>query len=293
MKVVRTVSEMRACRASFEQDKRIGFIATMGGLHEGHVSLVLRSVREMDITVVSIFVNPAQFAPGEDLSTYPRKEEDDLRMCEEAGASVAFVPEVSEAYPEEFDTWVTTGVGSADRNEKSEGSSRPTFFRGVATIIAKLLWVVRPHRLYTGQKDAQQCAVMRRLLEDLWMEIELVVGETVREADGLAMSSRNAYLQKEERKEAGRVYKGLRKGVELFLGGLRDAQRLREEVERVVSGGGLRVLYVSLCDRWTMKEVEGEAGEGEWVLCVAAMLGRTRLIDNVVLSISKESYQVE
>lgn len=288
MKVIRTVKEMRACRASFAQGKRVGFIATMGALHEGHLSLIRRSVCDMDITVVSIFVNPMQFAPGEDLSTYPRKEEDDLRLCGEAGANVAFLPEVSETYPEAFDTWVTTGVGSAERNRKAEGHSRPTFFRGVATILMKLFWVVRPCRVYFGQKDAQQCAVVRRLVEDMWTGIELAVGETVREPDGLAMSSRNVYLGEVERKEAGRVYKGLRKGVELFEGGERDVETLRREVEREVSGGGLRVLYVSLCERWTMKEVEGKVrGNAEWVLCVAAMLGKTRLIDNVVLSGSK------
>lgn len=294
MKEIRTVEEMRACRASFVQDKRVGFIPTMGALHEGHLSLVRHSVREMDVTVVSIFVNPAQFAPGEDLSTYPRQEENDLRLCEKAGANVAFLPSLGETYPGAFDTWVTTGVGNAERNMKAEGSSRPTFFRGVATMLMKLFWIVRPCRVYFGQKDAQQCAVVRRLVEDMWMGIELVVGATVREPDGLAMSSRNVYLGEAERKEAGRVYKGLRKGLELFEGGLRDARRLREEVERMVSGGRLCVLYVSLCERWTMKEVEGEVrGDGEWVLCVAVMLGKTRLIDNVVLTADEGTRRIE
>lgn len=285
MKILRTVSEMRAYRSSLPPHTTVGFVPTMGALHDGHLTLVDRSVSETSITIASIFVNPAQFAPGEDLASYPRTEADDLALCKQRGVTVVFMPERDDVYPPDFDTWVTTGVGSADRNPRSEGKSRPTFFRGVATVLTKLFALVRPHAVYFGQKDAQQCAVVKRLVQDMWMDVRVVVCDTVREHDGLAMSSRNAYLTAEERKEAASVYSALKSGLEMVRGGCTDVEAIRAEVRRLLERGAIRLLYVSVCDRSTMREVASGIGEKECLLCVAAMLGKARLIDNVVLDL--------
>lgn len=291
MKVVRTVLDFRGLRDLLAPTTSIGFVSTMGGLHEGHVSLIRRSAVENRFTIVSIFVNPAQFAPGEDLSAYPRTEASDLSKCNAAGADVVFAPVGDEVYPSNFGTYVTTAVGNPACNPCSEGASRPTFFRGVATVLIKLFSLVRPHRTYFGQKDAQQCAVVRQLVRDLWLDMCLIVCPTVREADGLAMSSRNAYLTPMERQLAPVLFHALTAAQKECKEGVHNAEQLRlgvrtfleREMENV-KNVTFELIYVSICDCDTMKELEGDLKDpSRALICTTAMLGKTRLLDNVVL----------
>jgi pantoate--beta-alanine ligase len=295
MQLVRTPADLRAALAARPPTASLGFVPTMGGLHAGHGALVDACVRECDCAVVSLFVNPAQFAPGEDLAAYPRTEDADLRMLRAAGVSVVFAPPPDEVYPPGYTTYVTTGVGSAETNPASEGASRPTFFRGVATVVAKLLVLVRPDRAYFGRKDAQQCAVVKRMVEDLWLGVttRVVCVDTVREKDGLAMSSRNVYLTGRERAAAPVIYRALCAGRKLVDSGERDAMAVRAAVRAVLdewAAGGeaegiaFEVLYVSVCCAEDMRELEGRMPEGVEVLaCVALKMGKTRLIDNVLV----------
>lgn len=280
--VLRSVCSLREYLRDVASGSSLGFVATMGALHAGHIALIERSVIENEITVVSIFVNPTQFAPNEDLSTYPRDEASDLQHCRNANASAVFIPSVDEVYPADHDTWVITGVGNADRNDRAEGNSRPTFFRGVATVVAKLLVLIKPTKTYFGQKDAQQCAVIRRLIKDLWLNVELVVCETVREQDGLAMSSRNVYLTSEQRSRAPIIWKALCSARDLVRDGQVNAEELRSMIANLLSEGGVAPLYIGVCKRWTMREVNKI--EGECIISVAAMVGKARLIDNVVVT---------
>lgn len=295
MRLVHTPAALRAALVVRSQGASLGFVPTMGGLHAGHAALVKSSVAACDCTVVSLFVNPAQFAPTEDLAAYPRTEEADLAMLRELGVDIVFAPSADVVYPPGYSTYVTTAVGNAETNPTSEGASRPTFFRGVATVVAKLLVLVRADVAYFGRKDAQQCAVVRRLTEDLWLgettRIELV--ETVREPDGLAMSSRNLYLRPAERAQAPVLFRALCAGRAAVEVGERDAAMIRAVVRRTVeewvagvnaSGVEFELLYVSVCAAKDMRELEGTLSEGEETLaCIAAQMGKTRLIDNVLL----------
>lgn len=288
MEVIETTSGVRTFLKRLERCQTVGLVATMGGLHDGHAALIRRSVKECDVTVVSLFVNPAQFAPTEDLESYPRTREEDLALCSSLGVDVIFAPLREDVYSKEFGTWVITDVGSAGANESSEGASRPTFFRGVATMVTKLLVLIRPDRTYFGQKDLQQCAVVRRLAEDMWLACEVVMVETVREKDGLAMSSRNAYLTAEERACSNALWKGLCEAKRVWEEGECSADALRAAALRrmaeEINGRGVQfsVNYVSVCNARTMREVE--AASKDCAICVAAMMGRARLIDNVLLS---------
>lgn len=309
----RTVKELSEFRDKVGRERTVGLVPTMGSFHEGHKRLIRRSVKECDMTIVTIFVNPLQFSKNEDLSKYPRQNADDIRVCEELGVSGTFVPNEKEMYDAGFDTTVRVGVGKAERNERSEGGRRPSHFEGVATVVTKLLIMSRPTVVYFGQKDGQQVCVMRRLMKDLFPLIEVRICETAREKDGVALSSRNAYLSRRARMEAGVIYRALKQGLERFEGGERDANEIRrvtlgvltEARERlqkerdedddesgVDDGGGdgvrMDVEYVSVCDRWSMREVEdddvGNVDRSvEWLLCVAITLDGTRLIDNLVL----------
>lgn len=290
MRILRTRAEMHAFREELPKSQTIGFVPTMGGFHDGHESLMVRARRESDISIVSIFVNPEQFAPGEDLSTYPRTEEHDFEMCRRAGTDAVFYPSAAEMYPKSFGTYVTTACGQAECNTTSEGASRPTFFRGVATVLTKLFILIRPQKVFFGQKDAQQCAVVNQLVSDLGMGIEVVVGQTVRESDGLAMSSRNKYLTDAERQHAAVLHRGLVAAQERVAHGERNAATLRELVKNFVESEMMSVTdvcfefkYASVCDRYTMVEVDGDIEKGLSVMCIAAMLGKARLIDNMVL----------
>ena len=266
----------RACRDSAHP---LGLVPTMGALHDGHLSLVDRARADCATVAVSIFVNPTQFGEGEDFALYPRDIEGDLELLRLRGVDLVFVPDVAEVYPPGFDTWVDVGP-IADR---LEGAARPGHFRGVATVVAKLFGIVQPEHAYFGQKDGQQTVVVRKLVRDLDMGIEVVVLPTVREADGLAMSSRNVRLTPEQRRAAPVVYSALSAGLASWQRGETNAERIRNGVLRVLQSEPLLgdIDYVSLTDQDTLEELE-QAAPGA-MLSVAAHLGTVRLIDNLRL----------
>ncbi len=281
MQIVGTCEEMAAlCRAA---GRPLGLVPTMGALHAGHLSLTRRARADNATLAVSIFVNPTQFSAGEDFSSYPRSMARDLALLEEQGTDLVFAPPLEEVYPAGFDTWVEPGAVA----EGQEGAARPGHFRGVATVVAKLFNVVRPDRAYFGQKDGQQVAVIRRMAQDLDMGVEVVTMPTIREPDGLAMSSRNAYLTADERAAAPVIYRALCAAERLWASGERDAGRLRAAALEVLSAEPLveEVDYVSVVDADSMAVVESAPTTGErWVMvAVAARVGAVRLIDNVVL----------
>lgn len=269
--VLRGVEEMRA----FAARRPLGLVPTMGYLHEGHLSLVRRAREECAAVVVSIFVNPLQFARGEDFERYPRNAEQDTAFAKEAGADALFMPEVAALYPEGFATEVRVrGV-----EDVLEGAARPGHFSGVATVLAKLLNIVGPERMYMGQKDAQQAFVVGRMIRDLNFPTELVVCPTVREPDGLAMSSRNVYLGEEERIAAAAIPRALFAAWDLRSA---DPEVLEQAVrEALISEPLVALEYVSANDAATLGPVE--PGTGEILLSLAAHVGKTRLIDNVVI----------
>ncbi len=276
MQVLSTVAAFRAAR---REVGTLGLVPTMGFLHRGHLALVGRALAECGAAAASIFVNPAQFAPHEDLGRYPRDLPGDLRLLEQAGVSLVFVPEPDEIYPPGFGTRIDVGPVA----EPLEGAVRPGHFAGVATVVAKLLNIVQPDRAYFGQKDAQQSAVIRRLARDLDIPVEIVVGDTVRDPDGLALSSRNAYLTPEQRARAPVLHQALLAAEALFQAGERDAEALRDAVRvRLAPDAGLSVDYVSVADPDTMREV-GRIDDRA-LLSLAVRLGQTRLIDNLVLA---------
>ena len=251
----------------------------MGALHDGHLSLVDRAREDCSSVAVSIFVNPTQFGEGEDFTEYPRGLDADLEMLRRRGVDLVFVPDVSEVYPPGFDTWVDIGPIA----DMLEGAARPGHFRGVATIVAKLFGIVQPERAYFGQKDGQQTVVVRKLAHDLDMGIEIVVLPTVREPDGLAMSSRNVRLSPEQRRAAPTVYRALSTGQVAWEQGDTDAERIRGAVRRVLASEPLLgvVDYVSLASIDTLEELE-HATPGA-MLSTAVQLGPIRLIDNLIL----------
>jgi pantoate--beta-alanine ligase len=274
--VVGTIQAYRKLRSDLPEP--VGFVPTMGYLHEGHLSLV-RAARARSASVVaSIFVNPSQFAPSEDLAAYPRDLERDLSLLEAEGVDLIFHPTTEEMYPEGFDTWVDV----EGLTIRLEGASRPTHFRGVATVVAKLFNIVRPQVAVFGQKDAQQALVIRRLIVDLGYDIELIVGPTVREPDGLAMSSRNAYLSPEEREVAPALYRSLQLAEKLYADGERNAEILRTAIMEVLEAETLlRPEYVSVADPADLTELDSI--DGEALVSLAVRVGTTRLIDNTVL----------
>ena len=279
MKVIETCAEMMAlCR---EVERPLGLVPTMGALHEGHLSLTRQARADNATMAASIFVNPTQFGPNEDFTTYPRSMDRDLELLEAQGTDLVFAPLPPEVYPEGFDTWIEPGAVA----EGMEGAARPGHFRGVATVVAKLFGILRPDRAYFGQKDGQQVAVIRKMNDDLNLGVDVVTMPTIREPDGLAMSSRNAYLTEEERAAAPVVYRALCASQSLWNAGERDAGRLRVAAlgalnnERLVAG----VDYVSVVDADTMAWVGIAAGDRRVMIATAVRLGTVRLIDNVVL----------
>jgi pantoate--beta-alanine ligase len=253
----------------------VGFVPTMGALHEGHLSLIRASAAECDRTAVSIYVNPTQFAPEEDLEEYPRQLEQDCRAAEEAGADIAFCPRDEVMYPEDFSTWVT----QEGLTEVLEGEHRPTHFRGVLTIVCKLFNCVPADRAYFGHKDFQQTVVVRRMVRDLDMPIEIRVMPTVREEDGLALSSRNQYLDEQERRQALCLYRALREAHRRYREGETDADALRAAMDRIIAGTPLADPdYAEIVDRETLEPVETATNRAVAVLAVR--VGETRLIDN-------------
>ncbi len=276
MIVARTLAEFRAARLQLPLP--VGFVPTMGFLHEGRVTLVRQSVDECAATVVSLFVNPTQFAPTEDLSSYPRDEARDLELLQAAGTDLVFLPRAEEMYAEDHETWV-----ALDRlTRRLEGSVRPTHFRGVATVVSQLFHIVEPQRAYFGQKDAQQVLVIDRMIRDLHFPIVLRVGDTVREPDGLAFSSRNTYLSAEERRAALILRHSLDLAERLWLEGERDAEEIRKEMTELVEQEPLaRLDYVSIADTQTLDEIH--AIDRKVLVSLAVRIGKTRLIDNAIL----------
>jgi len=280
MEIVRTVAAMRAAtEAARAAGRRVGFVPTMGYLHEGHLSLVRAARERADVVVVSIFVNPTQFGPGEDLSRYPRDLERDVAMLTGEGVDLVFAPEAAEIYPEGARTFVEV-EGLSDR---LEGASRPGHFRGVATVVTKLFEIVRPHVAVFGQKDAQQALVIRRMVRDLRIDVEIVVGPTRRDDDGVALSSRNVYLSADERKAARAIPRALAAARTAWERGERDARKIVATARAVLDAEPLlRLDYLALVDADTLDPVE-RAG-GEMLLAVAVFAGKTRLIDNDIFA---------
>jgi pantoate--beta-alanine ligase len=257
--------------------RTIGFVPTMGALHEGHLALVRRARAECGFVVVSIFVNPLQFGPGEDFERYPRQPKRDTDLLADAGADVLYRPDAQAFYPPGFSTSVEVGGVT----EGGEGCMRPGHFRGVATVVARLFGQVSPDVAYFGRKDLQQVAVIRRMTRDLGLPIEIVGMETVRDGDGLALSSRNAYLSKEERARAAALPRALFAARERARAGERDGRRLEEETRRALKGAGLATDYVEVVDADSMRRT-AEVAPGT-AIAAAVRLGKTRLIDNVSL----------
>ncbi|RJP51724.1 MAG: pantoate--beta-alanine ligase [Anaerolineaceae bacterium] len=276
MIIAASLEELGAARLLL--DGIVGFVPTMGYLHEGHISLARRAREECQSVVASIFVNPTQFGPAEDLSKYPRDLKRDLSLLESAGVDLVWTPDNETMYPPGFSTWVEV----EGLTKPLEGASRPGHFRGVTTVVTKLFNAVQPQRAYFGQKDAQQAAVIRKMTRDLNFPIEIVVCPTVREADGLAMSSRNSYLSPEERKAATILFRALTAAKSAYERGERDAEELRKIMkETLASEPRAQMQYVSCADYDTLDELETVTGKS--LLSMAVFLGKTRLIDNFVL----------
>ncbi len=278
MQIVSTVEQVREeVKKWRQQGLSVGLVPTMGYLHEGHKSLIDRAVEQNDRVVVSVFVNPIQFGPKEDLATYPRDLERDAALCDKAGASLIFHPEPSDMYEGDFCTYIdmdglTKGLC---------GKTRPTHFRGVCTVVGKLFNIVEPDRAYFGQKDAQQLAVIRRMVRDLNFHVEIVGCPIVREEDGLAKSSRNTYLSAEERQAALVLHRGLLKGEELVRAGEKSAKKVIEAITQVIEAEPMaKIDYVEVVNFDTIESIEQI--EGNVLVATAVYIGKTRLIDNFI-----------
>lgn len=276
MEIIKTIPRLRQVRARYAQ---VGLVPTMGYLHEGHLSLVRLARNECDTVAVSIFVNPIQFGPHEDLERYPRNLERDFQLLQAHGVDLVFVPDVAEIYPDGYGTYVEVqGV-----TEMLEGAARPGHFRGVATVLCKLFNIIQPTHAFFGQKDAQQTVVVRKMVRDLDLPIQIVIGPTVREADGLALSSRNAYLAPDEREAATVLYRALMAARARYEDGSRDAADLRATMQAVLSAEPLaRVEYVSVAHPLTLHELDRLDNDGA-LLSMAVRIGSTRLIDNIIV----------
>ncbi|MBI4303107.1 MAG: pantoate--beta-alanine ligase [Chloroflexi bacterium] len=276
MKVIETIAEMKRVRR--ELAGPVGFVPTMGYLHEGHLTLVREAKKENPSVVVSIFVNPTQFGPKEDFQTYPRDIPKDLAMLEKEKTDIVFMPPVAEMYPPRYSTWVDVEKVT----ERLEGAVRPGHFRGVATVVAKLFNIVEPAKAYFGQKDAQQVVVIKKMVADLNMNLEIVVVPTVREADGLAMSSRNTYLQPDERRAATVLYQSLKLAEQLWVEGETNAEHIRRAMTELIKKQPLaRIDYVSIADAETLEELDRIKPPA--LVSLVVKIGKPRLLDNVVL----------
>jgi pantoate--beta-alanine ligase len=276
MKIIRNLVEMKESRALLKGS--VGLVPTMGFLHAGHLSLVKLSKNENDTTIVSIFVNPTQFGPKDDFDRYPRDERRDIDMLEEAGVDIVFIPTAQEMYPSGFNTWVEVeGIA-----ERLEGSARPGHFKGVATVCNKLFNIVAPDKAYFGQKDAQQVLVIKKIVSDLNMNLVVVVGTTLREPDGLAMSSRNTYLKPVERQAATALYKSLSKAAQMYKSGEHEADTIRDAMTTLIQSEPLaKIEYISIADPVSLKELEHIRSQA--LVSLAVKIGKTRLIDNIIL----------
>ena len=276
MKIARSIQEMKSLRRQCQGT--VGFVPTMGYLHDGHLQLVRNAKKEHPIAVVSIFVNPTQFAPNEDFKAYPRDLDRDCQMLESVGTDIVFVPPDIDMYPQGYNTWVNVqGI-----TQYLEGRSRPTHFQGVTTVCNKLFNIVQPDKAYFGQKDAQQALVIQKMVRELDMNLEIVVCPTVRESDGLAMSSRNTYLTPQERPTANVLYKSLMLAQDMHQKGERDAGKIKAAMTGLISKvPGANIDYISIADIDTLADVENISGRV--LVSMAVRIGKPRLIDNIVL----------
>jgi pantoate--beta-alanine ligase len=276
MEIVNTISDMKALRRRVSES--VGFVPTMGYLHEGHLSLVRQARNENSTAVVSIFVNPTQFGPAEDLNKYPRDLDRDISLLQHVETDILFLPKGEEIYPKEFDSWVEV-LGITDR---LEGMIRPGHFRGVTTVVSKLFNIVEPTCAYFGQKDAQQAKAIEKMVRDLNINVKITVGPTVRETDGLAMSSRNSYLNQQERQAATILYKTLQLSEALWQAGETNAEVIKNKMIALIDQEPLAVIdYVSIADDRTLHEFTEIAGPA--LVSLAVRIGHTRLIDNLML----------
>ncbi|AUG57795.1 MAG TPA: pantoate--beta-alanine ligase [Ruminiclostridium sp.] len=280
MRIVEKIADLKTIiRAQKREGKTIGFVPTMGYLHKGHLSLIETSIRHNDFTVISIFVNPTQFGPNEDFDRYPRDIEGDLKKAESVGVDVVFIPAKEEMYPQGYMTYVNV----EKITDSLCGKSRPGHFRGVTTIVNKLFNIVEPDRAYFGQKDAQQALVIKKMVEDLNMNVEVIVCPIVREEDGLAMSSRNAYLSDEERKSAAILYESLLEAKEMVEMGERDGKKIVGHIKnKIESKTNAEIDYIEVVKASTLENAD--ILEGEILIALAVKFGQTRLIDNITLS---------
>ncbi len=281
VQVIHSASEMiSTSRRLRKEGKTIGFVPTMGALHEGHLSLIRRSAQENDVTVVSIFVNPTQFGPGEDYERYPRDPEGDLRKAHQAGADIVFMPSVEEMYPDGYATYVEV---TGPLTQGLCAPFRPGHFRGVTTIVTKLFHLVEPDRAYFGKKDYQQWRVIQRMVRDLNMPIEIIGCPTVREPDGLAMSSRNQYLRPEERESALSLYRSLLMAKQRIEAGEQDVQKIVEEMRKFIESHPYvkKIDYIEIVEAESLRRVERLQSGQKVVVALAVHVGNARLIDNM------------
>ncbi|RLE13761.1 pantoate--beta-alanine ligase [Candidatus Aerophobetes bacterium] len=279
MELIKDISMMQnRCREEKLKGRKIGFVPTMGALHKGHLALIQKAREDCDFVVVSIFVNPTQFGAGEDFERYPRDLSKDLRLCEEEGVDVVFAPSVQDMYPEDFSTWVEV---KGRLTETLEGSFRPGHFRGVTTVVAKLFNIVSPDVSYFGRKDYQQALIVKKMVRELNIATQIVLLPTVREEDGLASSSRNKYLSDEERKKARVLYRSLLRAKTEIEDGEDNPSRIISSMKDLIrEEGPLRIDYIAIVDPDTLEPVERI--EGKVLIAIAAQVGKTRLIDNII-----------
>ena len=279
MEVTRTIEATRELvKAVRTGGKKVGFVPTMGALHKGHISLIEAALDSCDFVAVSIFVNPTQFAPGEDLEKYPRPLEADLEICRDLGVDLVFTPDADEMYAGENMTWVTV----EKLTETLCGRSRPGHFRGVTTVCAKLFNIIGPDLAFFGQKDAQQGIVIRKMVADLNMPFEIVICPTVREPDGLALSSRNKYLRPQQRKDAALIYKSLQKAREMLVAGVEDAEAIIAQMRSILaSNPSINIEYISIVEPETLQQITRIKAKA--LIALAVRIGSTRLIDNILV----------
>ncbi|TYB31942.1 MAG: pantoate--beta-alanine ligase [Candidatus Mcinerneyibacterium aminivorans] len=280
MRITKYISKIREIVNNEKmRGNSIGFVPTMGFLHEGHLSLIRESVKNEDFTIVSIYVNPTQFAPDEDFEEYPRDIERDIKMCEKEGVDLIFSPEDETMYPEGFQTHVIPG----ELSNVLCGESRPTFFRGVCTIVTKLLNIVRPHRAYFGQKDYQQYKIISRMVRDLNMQTEIKSCPIIRESDGLAISSRNMYLNSKERKEAASLYESLQAAEKMLKNGINESSKIKAEMKKIIEAKDTTEIdYISIVNEKNLKSISDISKADKILIALAVYVGRARLIDNMV-----------
>lgn len=283
MRVIRNISQIRQFSENIRtQGKRIAFVPTMGFLHEGHLSLIDYGRKNAHVLIISVFVNPTQFGEGEDLQQYPRDLGRDCKLARKAGVDVVFVPEVSEMYPKDFQTYVTV----ESLSQLLCGAFRPGYFRGVTTVVAKLFNIIKPHIAIFGKKDFQQWVIIRKMVEDLKFDIEVIGLPTVREHDGLAMSSRNGYLTKKERASALSLYQSLNMAETMVASGEKDASQIVCKIKDfILSKPYTKIEYVKICSPDTLKDIE--TLEDKALLAMAVKVGRARLVDNALLEVAK------